>query len=123
MRHSFQWRASIILLLLVSVMLLLVALSRPSAGQGLPRTPTDPSNGRRIAELMCSSCHIVSPEKQATAVVGVPSFAAIANHAGQSPERLAGAIIIPHPPMPTVSLTNAEMRDIIAYILSLRTDK
>lgn len=123
MRHSIHWRTSIVFLLLLTVALMLVALSRPSAGQGLPKTPPDASNGRRIAELMCSSCHLVSPEKQSTALVGVPSFPAIANHAGQSAERLAGAIIIPHPPMPTVSLTNAEMRDIIAYILSLRTEK
>lgn len=123
MRHSTHWRISIAFVFLVSLVLMLVALSRPSAGQGLPKAPPDASNGRRIAELMCSSCHLVSPEKQSTAVVGVPSFAAIANHAGQSAERLAGSIIIPHPPMPTVSLTNAEMRDIIAYILSLKTGK
>jgi hypothetical protein len=37
-----------------------------------------------------------------------------------TPERLAGRIIIPHPPMTATQLTVAEMRDIIAYIMSLK---
>jgi hypothetical protein len=35
-------------------------------------------------------------------------------------ERLAGAIIVPHPAMPGVQLTAAEIRDVVAYILSLK---
>jgi hypothetical protein len=36
---------------------------------------------------------------------------------------LAGAIIFSHPATPEVSFTNAELRDIIAYIMSLRVEK
>lgn len=122
MRQSIQWRFTIALLLAVLIALLLFTLSRPLASQEPLRSQPDAGNGLRIAELMCVSCHLVSPGST-TAIAGVPSFLAIANHAGQTPERLAGAIIIPHPPMPAVSLTNTEMRDVIAYILSLRTQK
>ena len=123
MPHSFQSRAAILFFLVLAIALLIFAFARPTAGQGPQRSPPSAANGQRIAEMMCTNCHLVTPGQQSTAVVGVPSFAAIANHAGQTPERLAGAIIIPHPPMPSVSLTNAEMRDIIAYIFSLRTEK
>jgi cytochrome c1 len=34
--------------------------------------------------------------------------------------RLAGAITLPHPAMPGVPLTDAELRDIVAYIASLK---
>jgi hypothetical protein len=50
----------------------------------------------------------------------VPSFPTIASRPGISAEHLAGRIIIPHPAMPGVPLTTAEIRDIVAYILSLR---
>jgi hypothetical protein len=37
-----------------------------------------------------------------------------------SAERLAGRIIVPHPAMPSTQLTVAELRDIIAYIQTMR---
>lgn len=50
----------------------------------------------------------------------VPGFPAIANRPGGTPEQIAGRIIVPHPEMPGVSLTAAEIRDIVAYIVSLK---
>jgi cytochrome c len=61
-----------------------------------------------------------APRSAATANADVPTFAAIAGRADATAERLAGRIIVPHPPMPNTQLTVAEMRDIIAYILSLK---
>lgn len=123
MRQSHHVRFTIMLLLALVIALIVISVSRPTAGQGLSARPPDAGNGRRVASMMCVSCHLVGPDAQAPAVAGVPSFAAIANHAGQTPEKLAGALIIPHPPMPTISLTNTEIRDIIAYILTFRTEK
>jgi cytochrome c len=53
----------------------------------------------------------------------VPTFAAIAGRADPTAERLAGRIIVPHPPMPNTQLTVAEMREIISYILSLKPQR
>jgi cytochrome c len=80
----------------------------------------DPQRGQELAARSCSGCHIVSPGSATSANADVPTFAAIANRAETTPERLAGRIIIPHPPMPTTQLTVTEMRDIVAYIMSLR---
>jgi hypothetical protein len=44
----------------------------------------------------------------------------IGNRPGVTAEHLAGKIIIPHPAMPGVPLTSAEIRDIVAYIMSLK---
>jgi len=76
--------------------------------------------GQELSQRVCSGCHSVSPGSAATVNADVPTFAAIANLPDATAERLAGRIIVPHPPMPNVQLTVAEMRDIIAYILSLR---
>lgn len=123
MRQSHHVRFTMVLLLAIVIALFVIFVSRPTAGQGFPSLPPDAGNGRRVASMMCVGCHLVGPDAQTPAVAGVPSFAAIANHAGQTPEKLAAALIIPHPPMPTISLTNTEMRDIIAYILTFRTAK
>src|SRR5689334_11866080 len=80
----------------------------------------DVKRGQELSQRVCSVCHSVSPGSAATLNADVPTFAAIASRPDITAERLAGRIIVPHPPMPNVQLTVAEMRDIIAYILSLR---
>src|SRR5262245_15765725 len=80
----------------------------------------DAKRGQELSQRVCSGCHSVSPGSAATVNADVPTFAAIASRPDTTAERLAGRIIVPHPPMPNVQLTVAEMRDIIAYILSLR---
>lgn len=81
---------------------------------------TDPGRGRDIAESLCSTCHIVDASPGNIAKSDISSFYSIANKLDQSQERLAGAIIFPHPAMPKVSFTNTELRDVISYIMSLR---
>jgi mono/diheme cytochrome c family protein len=98
----------------------LVALGAPAVAQ--PGW-ADPKKGRELAESLCSICHSVGPEVGAPVAADVPSFRSVANRADQSADRLAVAIIIPHPAMPTISFSNQELRDVISYILSLKTEK
>jgi mono/diheme cytochrome c family protein len=79
----------------------------------------DAPKGHELAARLCSVCHAVTPGS-ASGRPDVPSFAVIAKLPNLTPERLVGAIILPHPPMPGVPLTTAEIRDIVAYIMSLR---
>ncbi len=80
----------------------------------------DARRGRELATRLCTNCHVVDRQASGPVRADVPGFPAIANRAGVTAERLAGAIIIPHPAMPGVQLTTAEIRDIVAYILSLK---
>ena len=82
---------------------------------------TDPSRGRELSVSLCATCHNVDASPGNIAKSDISSFYSIANRPEQSQERLAGAIIFPHPEMPKVSFTNRELRDVIAYIMSLRT--
>jgi mono/diheme cytochrome c family protein len=52
----------------------------------------------------------------------VPSFQRIAERPGQTAAAIAGAIVVPHPPMPQISLTREEIGDLAAYILSLKSN-
>jgi mono/diheme cytochrome c family protein len=82
----------------------------------------DAPNGQELAERLCAICHAVTPGST-SGRPDVPSFAVIAKLPDLTPERLVGAIIIPHPPMPGIPLTRSEIRDIVAYIMSLRPQK
>lgn len=74
-----------------------------------------------LARQLCVNCHVVAPGEAAKQVtVGIPSFKAIANKPGQTPEQIKDFILNPHPPMPQVQLTNSERANLATYILSLK---
>jgi mono/diheme cytochrome c family protein len=83
------------------------------------RTP-NVANGRQLSVRLCTNCHMVATDAAGASGQLAPSFAAIARKPGQTPEQVAGAIIIPHPDMPAVSLTMQEIRDVVGYIVSLK---
>ena len=82
--------------------------------------PGDAQRGRELAERVCSNCHKVNADPTGPVSTDVPSFPSIANRPGVTAESLAGRIIVPHPAMPGVQLTVRELREVIAYILSLK---
>jgi mono/diheme cytochrome c family protein len=79
----------------------------------------DVQKGRVIAERWCSSCHLVSRD-QTSASGDAPSFASISERSQSGIDSLAGFIADAHPPMPKLSLTRDEIRNLLAYIASLR---
>lgn len=105
--------------MVASLAALLATWATPAAAMSTG-LPADASNGQAIAERLCSSCHAVGAGNGSTRA-DVPPFITIANLPGQTPERVAGRIIVPHPEMPSVQLTISEIRDVVAYILSLRS--
>jgi cytochrome c len=101
----------------IGLTILVLALTGTVRAQLRP----DPSKGHALAERLCTSCHIVGKEAASgTVSADVPSFAAIANKPNQTVEAIAGHIVIPHPPMPNIQLTRAEIADLATYILALR---
>jgi mono/diheme cytochrome c family protein len=94
-----------------------IVLAGPASAQ---MGTADAKRGRELAERFCTGCHIVAPNSAKTANPDVPTFASIARRRDTTAERLAGRIIVPHPAMPATQLTVAEIRDIVAYILTLK---
>lgn len=102
---------------------LVAACAQPASAQRGLRTG-DAANGKQVAERLCSSCHAAGPSAaNAVRNPDIMSFEAIAKQPDVTAEKLAGRIIIPHPAMPDTSLKISEIRDVIAYILSLRPDR
>jgi mono/diheme cytochrome c family protein len=85
----------------------------------LPRcvAAADVEKGEIIAKRWCAACHLVAPE-QKQAVADVPSFAAVARMKLPT-DSLKAFLSDPHPRMPNMNLTRAEIEDIVAYIHSL----
>lgn len=82
----------------------------------------DRENGLLLAHKLCTSCHLTGGEPaDASAPADVPSFPSIADRPNQSAQTLANWLLVPHAPMPDPHLTRKEIRDVAAYILSLRT--
>jgi cytochrome c len=80
----------------------------------------DPERGQHLASRLCSNCHLVGDPEQRQANVDVPSFREIANKQSQTAGGIMAHIVFPKHPMPVISLTNSELADLAAYILSLR---
>ena len=100
---------------IVMVMALLALVGAPALAASRSE------QGKAIAERWCAACHQVSPE-QTTASADVPSFMTIAQMRA-TPSALAalqGFLADPHPVMPDMSLTRQEIRDLVAYIGSLK---
>ena len=79
----------------------------------------DAANGARLAQRWCASCHVIGNTPPARIQVGPPSFPAIAK-GKLTAAQLRTFLTKPHGSMPDLSLTRAEISDLVAYIESLR---
>jgi len=100
--------------------LLLVSFCVFSVG-GAPRQSlaADAYQGKVIAKRWCASCHLVERgEKIATD--RAPPFASIARMPEFDENKLAFLLLMPHPNMPSLSLSRAEVADLADYISTLK---
>ena len=81
----------------------------------------NPEAGRLYAREVCSPCHALTAEQasQRTIAIG-PDFQTIANTPGMTTTALRAFLQSPHPKMPDLSLTRAEIDDLVDYIERLR---
>ena len=87
-----------------------------------PPAPADPANGERLSKRWCASCHLVAAG-QTTASADAPTFEALANAPGKTPQAIADFLALTestHSKMPDMSLSRVEIGDIAAYIATLK---
>ena len=75
--------------------------------------------GHEIATRWCAACHVVDAE-QTRGSPAVPTFMEIASRGDGDLGWIEGFLADPHPEMPDMSLTRQEIRDLVAYVESLR---
>jgi mono/diheme cytochrome c family protein len=83
----------------------------------------DIEQGRQLALEVCATCHAVLPDEVLSPVATAPSFEVVA----MTPGMTAAALNVwltaqSHPTMPNILLSQQEVGDVSAYILSLQTN-
>lgn len=78
--------------------------------------------GMQYASEVCSACHAVRSGEMRSPISDAPPFEEIANTSGMTFTALTVWFQSSHPTMPNINMTDEEMRDVIQYILSLKSN-
>ena len=79
----------------------------------------DPQAGFEYAHAVCAGCHAISEEKSPDPKA--PRFKDVANTPGMTPTALMVWLqSANHPTMPNIMIRGQELRNVAAYILSLK---
>lgn len=80
----------------------------------------DAEKGLQYASEVCSRCHAVRREQLASPLPQAPRFEDVANVSGMTATALTVWFRTSHPTMPNITIPEADMRNVIQYILSLK---
>ena len=80
----------------------------------------DVEKGQAYARAHCSECHEVEPIESFSPNPDAPSFQEVADSPGMNARALAVWLQSSHPTMPNLIIPQADMDNVIAYILSLK---
>ncbi len=106
-----------------------VSVAAPAAEAQTKMNEANAQEGRSLALLACTGCHIVTPDQPfkpiRTGLPRPPDFKDIANRPDVSAASLQHHLeTLPAVPenahMPNLVLSNEEVRDVVAFIISLR---
>ena len=80
----------------------------------------DPDRGYAYAQQNCADCHAIDRGDYESPWFGAPPFSEVANVPAMSELALFSFFQTPHPTMPNIIVPPDDIRDLIAYIRSLR---
>ena len=86
-------------------------------GQAAAAKAADLQRGAVLAQQWCANCHLIGAGTPSSAQQGPPPFRSIA---AMPPDQIRTFLTKPHGSMPDLSLSRAEIDDLIAYIGSLK---
>ena len=81
-------------------------------------TLADAAKGGQLAQQWCASCHVTGGPPAGNLQQGPPSFSTSAH--ARTADQLRAFLSHPHGAMPDLSLTRAEIDDLVGYIETLR---
>lgn len=98
----------------------LIGVALIGATMVAPAHADDVSDGQSLARQWCASCHVVGRESQQV-VNGAPAFSFMARNPQYTAERLEAWLLLPqHPAMQGIDLSRTQIRQVRAYIESLK---
>ena len=87
---------------------------------GRPAFAQNAAAGEELAKSWCAGCHDIDSKETLPRNDVIPSFDAVARRPGTTQAGLRAFLSAPHANMPDYGLTPRQIRDLAAYILSLR---
>jgi mono/diheme cytochrome c family protein len=69
---------------------------------------------------VCAACHAVLPNDDASPLAQAPSFQSVADTPGMTEMALTVWLQSSHPTMPNIVLKQDDLRNVVAYIRSLK---
>jgi mono/diheme cytochrome c family protein len=103
-----------VMLSLASVATLIAAGARAQEDVG------DPNAGFVVASEICASCHAITRAQSMPPVLEGPRFDDVADTPGMTAIALFAWMRTSHPTMPNIILAPEDLRNVVAYILSLK---
>jgi mono/diheme cytochrome c family protein len=84
--------------------------------------PVDPAvyRGAAVAAQVCAQCHDVSGAATAGQTFSAPSFTSVANRPDMTAAKLETWLTSLHPSMPNYAFSATAVKDLVAYVMSLR---
>ena len=95
----------------------------PLAGLAATAQAQDPQGGAQWANNVCAECHATRAGQAQSPNGRAPTFVELANTPDMTSAALTVALTTPHAGMPMFVLTPEQRRDIVAYVLSLKTNR
>jgi len=94
---------------------MLVAFASEGAAQ-----EGDAQAGGAYAKEVCAECHAVLPNEQFSPLLQAPTFQSVADTPGMTELALTVWLESSHPTMPNIVLKTDDLRNVVAYIRSLK---
>ena len=82
--------------------------------------PGNPAYGRRLADTLCSECHIVAPDQERRGRQTAPNLTERVRNPAITELALRSYLQTTHPVMPNIMLSQEQADDIIAYLLTFK---
>ena len=88
---------------------------------GASAQDADVEAGAAYAEQVCAACHAVLPNEQSSRrLPQAPTFQSVADTPGMTEIALSVWLQSSHPTMPNIILKHDDLRNVVAYIRSLK---
>jgi mono/diheme cytochrome c family protein len=82
----------------------------------------DVEAGAAYAEQVCAACHAVLANEKISPLLEAPSFQSVADTPGMTELALSVWLQSSHPTMPNIVLKQDDLRNVVAYIRSLKRE-
>jgi len=109
---------------LMAVLVTLVAIGAAAPAQAQAQAPAQDvparMKGAAIAQQICAECHAVEAGQPRSPNGQAPSFQTVAATPGMTAIALTATLRTSHRTMPNIILTDDELKNVIAYVLSLK---